>query len=60
MFIRGHEYAETGFSVVEPNAIVLNTDHERGVYLPIDLVEEPTIEWCTGNLVHIREQQPGR
>jgi len=54
LFILGHEYAETGYSVVEPNAIVLNTDHERGVYLPIDLDDEPTVEGCVAKIVQIR------
>jgi hypothetical protein len=40
MFILGHEKAEFGVKFVPPNAIILNSDHERGVYLPIDL-EKP-------------------
>jgi hypothetical protein len=36
-FILGHEKAEHGVKFVPPNAIILNSDHERGVYLPIDL-----------------------
>jgi hypothetical protein len=41
MFILGHEYAENGVLFVPPCAIVLNSDHERGVYLPIDLGNPP-------------------
>ncbi|MGD9789650.1 MAG: metallophosphoesterase [Phycisphaerales bacterium] len=37
VFILGHEKVESGIRYVPPNAIVLNSDHERGVYLPIDL-----------------------
>jgi len=50
LFILGHEHAPNGFAVVEPNAIVLNTDHARAVYLPIDLSDEPTVEQCVGQI----------
>ena len=53
LFILGHEHAEHGYSVVNPNAIVLNTDHQRGVYLPIDLSSPPTVEECVGHIVRI-------
>lgn len=43
MFILGHEKAENGVKLVPPNAIILNSDHERGVYLPIDLSDPPTV-----------------
>jgi len=36
LFLLGHEHAENGILVVPPCAVVLNSDHERGVYLPID------------------------
>jgi len=42
LFILGHEHAEQGVRVVEPNAVILNSDHERGVFLPIDLSDPPT------------------
>ncbi len=42
LFILGHEKAPDGVSLVPPNAIVLNSDHERGMYLPIDLSDPPT------------------
>jgi len=50
LFVLGHQKAETGAMVIPPNAIVLNSDHERGVTLPIDLAEPPTAEeaaWMT-------------
>ncbi len=43
LFILGHEKAPNGVKLVEPNAIVLNSDHERGVYLPMDLSEPPSV-----------------
>ncbi len=54
LFILGHEHATNGYSLVEPNAIVLNTDHDKGVYLPIDLDHEPTLAQAATNLVHIQ------
>ncbi len=53
LFILGHEHAEKGYEVVEPNAIVLNTDHARGVYLPVDLDGEPTVDACVARMVSI-------
>jgi hypothetical protein len=50
MFILGHEHASSGYQIVEPNALVLNTDHERGVYLPVDLDEEPTLDRCVSRI----------
>lgn len=41
LFILGHEKAENGARFVPPCAIVLNSDHERGAYLPIDLADPP-------------------
>ncbi|GAB5496444.1 MAG: hypothetical protein Phyf2KO_15240 [Phycisphaerales bacterium] len=36
-FVLGHEHAEFGSTFVPPNAVILNSDHANGVYLPIDL-----------------------
>lgn len=41
MFILGHEHVDEGARFVPPCAVVLNSDHERGVYLPIDLSDPP-------------------
>lgn len=54
LFILGHEHADNGYALVEPNAIVLNTDHDKGVYLPIDLDHQPSLTQCATNLVHIK------
>ncbi len=53
LFLLGHEHAPNGFAVVEPNAIVLNTDHNRGVYLPIDLDGEVTVDKCISQIAPI-------
>jgi hypothetical protein len=42
LFILGHEHVEEGVRFIPPCAVVLNSDHERGVYLPIDLERPPT------------------
>lgn len=41
MFILGHEKVPEGARFVPPCAVVLNSDHANGVYLPIDLTEPP-------------------
>lgn len=46
MFILGHQHVPTGIELIPPNAVVLNSDHERGVYLEIDLSDPPTPERC--------------
>ncbi len=53
LFILGHEHAERGYALVEPNALVLNTDHERGVYLPVDLSNKPRLAECPGLVVPV-------
>ncbi len=41
LFVLGHEHADTGVDIVRPCAVVLNSDHARGVYLPINLDNPP-------------------
>jgi len=48
LFILGHEKAENGARFVPPCAIVLNSDHERGAYLPIDLEKPARAEEVMG------------
>jgi hypothetical protein len=43
LFLLGHEHAENGYRLIEPAVVVLNSDHERGVYLDIDLDHPPTL-----------------
>lgn len=40
-FILGHEHVAGGVEFREPNAVVINSDHDNGVYLPIDLSDPP-------------------
>jgi hypothetical protein len=51
LFLIGHEKAETGVRIVPPNAAILNSDHERGVYLPVDMSNPPRIEEIPGLVV---------
>lgn len=51
LFILGHEKVEHGAMLVPPNAVVLNSDHARGVYLPIDLEHPPRPEEAVGQVV---------
>ncbi len=44
LILVGHEHAENGAKFVPPSVVILNSDHERGVYLPIDLAHPPTAE----------------
>ncbi len=41
LFVLGHEKATEGSKFVPPNALVLNSDHEKGVYLPLDMAHPP-------------------
>ncbi len=51
MFILGHEKVDAGAMFVPPNAIVLNSDHARGVYLPIDLANPPRPDQALAQVV---------
>lgn len=44
MFILGHEHVENGVKFIPPAAVILNSDHQRGVYLPINLERPPRPE----------------
>lgn len=55
MFILGHEHAPQGVTFVPPCALVLNSDHERGVYLPIDLDDPPDVATAAGLVRYLAE-----
>lgn len=44
MFVLGHEHAEAGAMALPPNALVLNSDHERGVMVVVDPGEVRRVE----------------
>jgi hypothetical protein len=52
-FIVGHEHAENGVRLVDPCVLILNSDHEKGVYLPIDLADPPRVEEMLARVVSL-------
>lgn len=58
LFLLGHEKAENGVTLVPPNAIVLNSDHAKGVYLPIDLGDPPTPMQAVESVVPLAASHP--
>jgi hypothetical protein len=44
LFLLGHEHVPEGVRFVPPCVVVLNSDHNRGVYLPVDLSDPPRPE----------------
>lgn len=56
MFVLGHEKAENGVRFVPPCALILNTDNERAVYLPIDLGEPPRAEHAAAMAVSLASE----
>ena len=57
VFILGHEHVKDGWQIIEPCALVLNSDHERGVYLPIDLADPPKLHDMPSHLVRFSEME---
>ena len=55
LFVLGHEKAEEGCTVVSPRAIVLNSDHERGVYARMDLTRAETARDVAEECVRLSE-----
>lgn len=49
-FLCGHQPQETGYDVLHDCLIILASDHNHGVFLPIDLARPQTIESLTGNI----------
>lgn len=59
LFILGHERAEQGVEFRPPCAIVLNSDHDRGVYLPIDLSDPPSATEALASVVPLASVPSG-
>ncbi len=49
-FICGHQPQETGFDVIHNRLIILASDHNHGVFLPIDLSKPLTLDGLTNNI----------
>lgn len=54
LFILGHEHAEAGVERKSPIAIVLNSDHEQGVVVPIDLANLPSADEVMMSVLPLR------
>ncbi|MFK7961033.1 MAG: metallophosphoesterase [Phycisphaerales bacterium] len=46
MFILGHQFVESGIETVGDRVVILNSDHESGRVLPIDLADPPRVAEC--------------
>jgi hypothetical protein len=44
LFCLGHEHVETGIEIKGPRHVVLNSDHDRAVVVPIDLAHAPSTQ----------------
>lgn len=44
LFLLGHELAEEGWHAAARNAVILNSDHDRGVYAKIDLAQPESVQ----------------
>jgi hypothetical protein len=44
IFFLGHEHIETGCEMFGPRLVKLNSDHEQGAVLPVDLANPPSAE----------------
>ena len=56
LFILGHDHAEAGYTLKPPNAIVLNSDHARGVAMRIDLANPPTMATAVDCVVPLNRE----
>lgn len=55
LFILGHDHAEDGYAFKQPNAIVLNSDHAKGVAMRVDLAKPPTLATAEGCMISLGE-----
>ncbi len=54
LFCLGHEHADTGIEVRGSRVVILNSDHEHAMVLPIDLAAVPTAEEAIMHAVPLR------
>jgi hypothetical protein len=59
MFVLGHEKVDNGAMFLPPCVVILNSDHERGVYLPIDLSDPPGAEEAVARVVRLEPEAWG-
>ena len=53
LFCLGHEHVDNGIAQRGQRAIILNSDHEMGAVIPIDLARVPSAEGALRNAVHL-------
>lgn len=49
-FVCGHQPQDTGYDVVHDRMVILASDHNHGVFLPIDLAKPVTLERLTSRI----------
>jgi hypothetical protein len=54
VFCLGHEHAETGIEPRGRRVVVLNSDHDRAVAVPIDLADVPDVDQMMMSAVPLR------
>lgn len=54
LFCLGHDHVDNGIAMRGPKVIVLNSDHEFGTVLPVDLADVPTAEEAMGMGIRLR------
>ncbi|MBT4583560.1 MAG: hypothetical protein HOC93_00585 [Phycisphaerae bacterium] len=60
LFCLGHAFVPDGIEILMPNVLLLNSDHEQGAVLPIDLSDIPTAEtamWSAIKLASLPHEQ---
>jgi hypothetical protein len=53
IFLLGHEKADDGWLRLEPNALILNSDHARGCVCRLSLQDKTTLEAAVAGVVQI-------
>lgn len=63
LFILGHEKAPDGWMVIPDRAVVLNSDHEKGAAMRVDLANPPeaplALDEPPPGLIHLKGAAPG-
>ena len=55
LFVLGHEKAETGAMALSDRAVVLNSDHDRGIYATIDTRMPTTVDSVLNSVIALAE-----
>jgi hypothetical protein len=54
LFVVGHEHVDSGLAVRGPRLVVLNSDHDLGTVVPVDLARRPRSEAAARTAVRLR------